>query len=461
MSVSISVKPEISQLEELLQQASQGINSVPAPFPLTPQTANRLQVIRDHALAWVRELAIPTKRDEEWRFTDLSPLLRVKFHSSSPVDLAPEKLEPFLLPEANETRLVFVNGNYAPALSSLTGVPGGVFIGSLAQLPAPQLEQLETYLAKQPGQEEVFTALNTATIQDVAVIWVNKNIAVNTPIHLLLISTLGSVPVITQPRCLIVAEAGSALNLVEHYATTKISGLMGCPDNPAAQSYFTNTVTEIWVGENAQVEHTRLQRDAGTAFHIGKTAVSQKRHSRYTCHSISLGAKLSRHHLEIYQTGEGTETTLNGLTLISRQQLADTHSGIFLNHPHGTTRQLHKCIIDDQARGVFNGKILVPQPAQLTDASQLSRNLLLSTKARVDTKPQLEITADNVKCSHGATVSQLDDDELFYLQSRGLDLDTSRHLLIDAFAAEILNQLPLSSLQQMLTRCVACRTLEV
>jgi Fe-S cluster assembly protein SufD len=167
-----------------------------------------------------------------------------------------------------------------------------------------------------------------------------------------------------------------------------------------------------------------------------------------------LGAKLSRHNLEILQTGEQTETTLNGLTMIAGNQVADTHSAIALNHPYGTSKQLHKCIVGDHAHAVFNGKVFVPKPAQLTDAAQLNRNLLLSSKARVDTKPQLEITADNVKCAHGATVSQLEDDEIFYLQSRGIDSNDARKLLVNAFAAEIINHIPVPSLRNTLFNTV-------
>ncbi len=218
--------------------------------------------------------------------------------------------------------------------------------------------------------------------------------------------------------------------------------------------YLTNAVTEIWVGDNAQVSHTRVEWEGAEAFHIGKTAIAQARDSRYTCHAITLGAKLSRHNLEILQTGEQTQTTLNGLTIISGKQLSDTHSAIALNYPHGTSDQLHKCIIGDRAHAVFNGKVFVPKPAQLTNASQLNRNLLLSSKARVDTKPQLEITADNVKCAHGATVSQLEDDEIFYLQSRGIDENDARKLLINAFAAEVINQIPVPSLREILLNTV-------
>jgi Fe-S cluster assembly protein SufD len=231
---------------------------------------------------------------------------------------------------------------------------------------------------------------------------------------------------------------------VEEYLHTSI------PQHP----YFNNSVTEIHLGENARLNHTRIQDEDLSAFHIGKTAVSQTRYSHYTGNAIALGAKLSRHNWEIFQIGEQTETNLNGLAMIHEEQIADTHSAIALTKPHGTTNQLHKCIVDDRGHVIFNGKVFVPQAAQLTDAAQLNRNLLLSDRARVDTKPQLEITADNVKCSHGATVSQLEDDEIFYLQSRGLDVETARVLLINAFAVEIIDRIPIASVREKLAFAV-------
>lgn len=293
--------------------------------------------------------------------------------------------------------------------------------------------------------QEIFTALNTAGLTDVAVVWVPKNLVVETPIHLLFVSTAGETPTISQPRCLVVAEPGSSVTLVEEYTHEREA------------VYFTNAVTEIWVEENADVRHTRVEQESLGAFHIGKTAISQARNSRYRCDAITLGAKLSRHNLEIFQTGEQTETILNGLTMIAERQVADTHSLIALKHPYGRSCQLHKCIVADRAHGVFNGKVFVDKAAQLTDAGQLNRTLLLSPRSRVDTKPQLEIIADNVKCTHGATVSQLDDEEIFYLRSRGLDEKDARYLLINAFAAEIINQLPVASLREKLSALTAVR----
>jgi Fe-S cluster assembly protein SufD len=412
---------------------------------IDPDIAALLQELRDRASLWLDKLTIPTKRDEEWRFTDLSPLLKVNFQKPEVnVDLAESAVAELSLPEA-PIRLVFVNGVYAPNLSSVTNLPEGLVVGNLAQLPVTHRSKVGQYLAQPQGVTDVFTSLNTAGLTDAAVVWVAKNTVVETPIHLLFLSVANESATINQPRCLVVAQSGSQVSLVEDYLNRK---------DAKEEVYFTNAVTEIFLEQNAQVSHTRIQRESEAAFHIGKSAIAQARDSRYTCNAISLGAKLSRHNLEVLQTGEQTETTLNGLTVIAGEQLADTHSLMAYTKPYGTSNQLHKCIVADKAHAVFNGKVFVPQAAQLTNAGQLNRNLLLSPKARVDTKPQLEITADNVKCSHGATVGQLEADEIFYLQSRGLNQADARNLLIDAFAAEILNQVPIASLSQQLSQSV-------
>ena len=413
----------------------------------TPQAADFFQELRQGAANWVRHSSIPTTREEEWRFTDLSALRQVQFHLET--QLKSVDISALTLPEAVNSRLVFVNGVYAPDLSAVADLPSGVVVGNLAGFSKSQQEIVKHYLAQAEGSQEVFTALNTAGISDAAVVWVAKNVIVETPIHLLFVTVAGEKATISQPRCLVMAETGGSVTLVEDFINRR-----GAEGAEKEGVYLTNAVTEIWLGENAQVSHTRIEREGAEAFHVGKTAVTQARDSRYTCHALSFGAKLSRHNLEILQTGEQTETTLNGLTMISGRQVGDTHSAIALNHPHSTSTQLHKCIVGDRAHAVFNGKVFVPKAAQLTNAGQLNRNLLLSSKARVDTKPQLEITADNVKCAHGATVSQLEDDEIFYLQSRGINEDDARKLLINAFAAEIINQIPVKSLQAVLLNTV-------
>ncbi|NJR17087.1 MAG: Fe-S cluster assembly protein SufD [Calothrix sp. CSU_2_0] len=404
-----------------------------------------LKGIKESAANLVRHSTLPTNRDEEWRFTDLSALKQVQFNHVEMGKFALPNIE--FLPETENSRLVFVNGIYEPKLSSVSGLPAGILVTNLSNLPAEYTEKIPEYFAQAEGALEVFTALNTAIAPDAAVIWVAKNVVVETPIHLLYV-TVGETPVISQPRCLVVAETGSQVTFVEEFVSGKISVSL------EEGVYFANAVTEIWIAENASVNHTRVQNDSKAAFHIGKTAVTQGRYSRYTCNTISIGGKLSRHNLEILQTGEQTETTLNGLSMIKDSQIADMHSAIALNHPYAIGKQLQKNIVGDKAHAIFNGKVFVPKPAQMTDAAQLNRNLLLSPKARVDTKPQLEITADNVKCAHGATVSQLEDDEIFYLQSRGINESDSRNLLIYAFAAEIINNIPVTSLRENLLTTV-------
>lgn len=437
-------------LTELLNQC-QGLSIQ----VIEPELAALVQELRDRTSALLDHYSIPTLRDEEWRFTDLSSLRQVNFKAVGRIDELPSQTDitPLTLPEADNSRLVFVNGVYAPHLSAVAGLPDGVVVSNLAGLPITHRSRVRQYLAQQQGLE-VFTALNTSGLTDVAVVWVAKNVVVETPIHLLFISAAGDeTPIISQPRCLVVAQTGSSVRLIEDYTNRRGA------EREREGVYFTNAVTEVWIEENARVDHTRVEREGAAAFHIGKSAITQARDSRYTCNAITLGAKLSRHNHEVFQTGEQTETTLNGLTIISDSQLADTHSAIALNYPHGTSRQLHKCIVADRAHAVFNGKVFVPKGAQLTDAGQLNRNLLLSPKARVDTKPQLEITADNVKCSHGATVSQLEDEEVFYLQSRGLDASDARNLLINGFAAEIINLLPVASLREQLFLAVNHRAM--
>jgi len=398
-----------------------------------------LSALRDRASTLVKERAFPTTRDEEWRFTDLSDLLEISLGSGSSAKA--DSLDDYLLPEA-PIRLVFVNGQFAAELSAVSDVPPKVFVGNLAAASGDVRDRLLSHLGQQPGIDEVFTALNTAGLSDAAVVYVPKNQVVETPIHVLFVTT-GDQPILVQPRGLVVTEPSSAVTLIEEH--------ISIGDAPS----LTNSVVELFLAENAQVNHTRIQGQAAAAFHISKTAVSQDRTSRYQTQAIDFGGQLFRHNLEIFQTGEQTETVMNGLTFIRGEQVGDTHSAIALTQPHAQTRQLHKTIVDDRAHAIFNGKVFVPQAAQMTDAGQLNRNLLLSPKARIDAKPQLEIVADNVKCTHGATIGQLDADEVFYLQSRGIDAASARNLLVYAFAYEVLDTIPLNSLKQRLLRQLA------
>lgn len=396
-----------------------------------------LQDIRQQSQSWISRLSVPTRQDEDWRFIDLSDLTKKKFLMPSD-DINIEALPETFLSETNTSRLVFVNGIYSEKLSNLTGLTQGVYVGGIKNLPINH--DATKYFAKSHGEQDAFTSLNTAGGNDVAVVWASKNAVIETPIHLLFFTDGEKESTFTQPRILVVAEPNSSFSLLEEYTGTG--------------EYFTNAVTEIFVENNARVNHTRLQEESTTSYHIGKTAVSQARDSQYTISEINLGAKLFRHNPEVLQQGEQTESNLNGLTVAMGEQTSDTHSIIALTKPHGTTDQQHKCIVGDRAHTVFNGKVFVTKEAQMTDATQLNRNLMISPKARVDTKPELQITADNVKCAHGATVSQLEADEIFYLRSRGLSEDDANQLLIDAFAAEIIDRINLESLRNRITKTI-------
>jgi Fe-S cluster assembly protein SufD len=427
------------------------------PLNFKGDLAKFVKEIRQQGANNVVKLNIPNDKDEDWRFTDLSDLQKQDWRLANQNELNSEVMEGFALEEASSSRLVFVNSFYAPNLSDISALSeDDIYVGNFANLDGEKISKINHYLSKNEPENEVFTALNSAGITDAFVIWVKANMKINHPIHLLHLTARDNFPSFTQPRILVVAEANSNLNFIEYYGAIS----SGCSDSAKQQYYLTNVVTEIHLQDNAEVNHTRIQRESGDGFHIAKTNVFQARNSRYNINEVSLGAKLYRHNLHIQQEGEQTETYLNGLTMLQGKQMGDTHSEVSLTKPHGTINQLHKFIIDDSGRGVFNGKVHVPKLAQLTNATQLNRNLLLSSKARINTKPELQITADNVKCAHGATISQLEADEIFYLRSRGLNEYDARHLLMDAFAAEIIDKIPYHSLKQRLTQCVACRTLD-
>lgn len=420
-TISAAVAQRDRYLELLLTQATLAAES----------SSLGLDTLRAAARALVQERDFPSNRDEDWRFTDLSSILETPFKVSEALtDKVLAQAEVLLadISLANGSRVVFVNGLFVDNLSRLESSVN--VLSKLASVPEG--------LAQVEGSNEVFTALNTAGFVDAAVVHIGKNTVLEQPIQIVYL-TIGD-DLLVQPRCLVIAEAGSAVTLVEEFHGTGNS--------------FTNSVTEIWVHDNAEVTHLRLQQESSGTVHIGKTAISQARDSRYRSTAINLGAGISRHNLEVYQTGAQTETTLNGLTALRDRQLADTHSLIALAHPHGTANQLQKNIMDDRAHGVFNGKVYVPQKAQLTNASQLHRNLLLSPKARIDTKPELDIVADDVKCAHGATISQLAPDELFYLQSRGINRDQAQRLLIYAFAMEIIEPITVAPLRKRMTQYI-------
>jgi Fe-S cluster assembly protein SufD len=410
-------------------------------LPQSP--ASWLNLRRALALERANALSVPTTRDEEWRFTDLAPLKKLRVQTDDQTAVLVD-VAPYVVPEA-ACRLTFVDGVHAPALSSSGGLPAGVTVSTLMDGVAANPALTGAHLAAHADfVDQVFTALNTAWLRDGAFIHIAQNTALREPLHLLFIATRKDAA--SCPRCLIVADAGSECTIIEDFVTT------------TTEAYFTNAVTEIAVKPNARVHHVRLQRESTQAVHIASCAVSLAKDASYVSQSVAFGAQLSRYNLDVIHKGEGTEAVIDGLALISGQQCADTHTTMDHARPNGRCTQLHKTIVGGAAHAVFNGKVLVRKGAQLTNSAQQSRNLLLSSTARVDTKPQLEIFADDVKCAHGATVGQLDAEQLFYLKSRGLHDVAARNLLTYAFGAEIVDRIPVKSLVAQLESIVMAQT---
>lgn len=421
-------------------------NLLQGELDMPPNSLGWLNKMRASAVERAGTLKVPTTRDEEWRFTDISPLAKLSFQPAREISpLKREDIEHFYLDEAFTT-LVFVDGHYMPGLSTQSNGSGaGLIVTNLRHALTQYAKEIEPHLGQYADfQDNLFGALNTAFLHDGALIIAPRNSAVDRPVHLLFISTQAESA--NHPRCLLIAGSGSAVTFVEDYVTLQEG------------EYVTNAVTEIAIEDNAQVSHTRVQRDSTQAFHVANCAVRLGRSSRYQSVSATFGGRISRYDLNVLVAAEGAECHVDGLSLIKGRQLADTHTSIDHAKPDGTSRQLHKCIIDGAAHAVFNGKIMVRPGAQRTNSSQSSRNLLLNPRAHIDTKPQLEIFADDVKCAHGATVGQLDAAELFYLKSRGLSELAARNLLTYAFGAEIIDRIPVASLKHRLERVVLEQT---
>jgi Fe-S cluster assembly protein SufD len=407
-----------------------------------------LDRLRADALERANRVPLPTTHEEEWRFTDLAPLTRLSFQPAAevPAPAAAAVRERFL-PEAH-ARLVFVDGVPSSALSHRPH-GAGLRILDLREALADCPAVLETHLGKRvPPDAGVFAALNTAFLRHGAVVVVDAEHAAPGPVQVLHIATRHERPQAVYPRTLLVAGRGSRCTLVEDFVAL------------GEATYFSAPVTEVSVASGASVTHLRLQREAAEAFQLGHCGVEQAAASRYEMVNVALGARLSRLDLRVLHAGPGCETQIDGLALIGQRQLADTHSSVDHAQPQGRLRQVYKCVASGGAHAVFNGKIVVREGAQQTDAGQSCRGLLLSERARIDAKPQLEIFADDVKCAHGAAIGQLDPEETFYLQSRGLSAERARNLLTYAFAAEVIERIPAASLRAGLARTVLERTQE-
>jgi Fe-S cluster assembly protein SufD len=401
--------------------------------------------LREKAGARFEELDFPTTRDEEWKYTNVAPLLKVAYQAPRAQDghkVTLGNITPFTFAEARRSMLVFINGQFSPTFSNVKDVPDGVVVSNFPAIAKEHAKVVSDHLATYADyRDAAFTALNTAHISDGAVVYIPSGKVVTAPIQLLFVTTT-SQPMAAHPRVLIVAGEGSVATVIESYFAL------------GEDVYLTNAVTEVVAQAGATLTHYRLQEESEQAFHIATTQVHQERSSNYSSYAIALGGKLTRHELNVALTDENSETTIDGLYIGSNRQHIDNHTTIDHQQPHCQSHQLYKGILDGQARAVFSGKVIVREGALLTDARQLNKNLLLSLGAHIDTKPQLEIFADDVKCSHGATVGQLEEEELFYLATRGIAPERARALLTYGFAEDVISKIKLKSVRTQLDRMV-------
>jgi Fe-S cluster assembly protein SufD len=407
-----------------------------AEFRKASKSLPGLGPVRQAAVERFGQIGLPAGSEEAWRFTDITPIVETPFRPvTRPGD--PARVADLARGPLQKCQLTFVDGLYAPRLSTLE-LPVGV---TAEPLPFRD-EKLADHLGRlAPVDGRAFVALNTAFMRDGAFVRVARGVRLEPPLHLLFLSTDRGAPFVTHPRILVVAEEDAHLSVVESFV-----GLSGV--------YLTNAVTEISIGDRASVDYTKVQRESHQAYHVAALQVRQGRGSVFRSNSIALGAAISRNDAGTELAGEGSEATLNGLFEGTGRQVVDNHTTIDHASPNTTSRELYKGILGGQSRGVFDGRILVRAAAQKTNAMQASRNLLLSKDALVNTKPQLEILANDVKCKHGATVGQLDENVLFYLRSRGIGLADARRLLIHAFASEILDQIAVDGVRKQLGGCL-------
>ncbi len=402
--------------------------------------------LRQAGLARFVDLGIPTLAHEDWRFTNLAPLTKLPLEPLFESAVTPEVealLAAQMFTRLPGSRLVFINGQHAAPLSRIGELPAGVRVSSLAAALKNDPQFVKAQLgASALTENNPFTALNQAFFLDGGFIHVPAGVAVAEPVQLIHITTATKGGATVQPRNLIVAGANSQLTVIESYLSVQNA------------AYFTNTVTELVAGENATVEFVKYQGEAADAFHIGMIGAHLGRASNVRIHSFALGAKLSRTNIRTHLAGEGLECILNGLYLTGGEQLADHHMIVEHAQPHCASHEYFNGILDDKSRGVFHGRILVREIAQKTDAKQTNKNLLLSDDATADTKPQLEIYADDVKCTHGATIGQLNDESIFYLRSRGIGTETARRMLIHAFAGEIIERVKCDAAREELDKVV-------
>ena len=412
---------------------------------------NWMARLRESAMDRFEQLGFPSVKEEEWKYTNVAPISRLDVEPfigryGIGKTLATAAVASLLYPETETSRLVFHNGILVQ--SYVSGLPSGVVAIDLAEAIGTEKYGMliREHLARNADYNaNGFTALNTALFSSGAFVLIPREVVLESPLHLLFISSPTEPKPATFPRVLIVAEENSRASIIESYV-----GL----DHG---SYFTNAVIEIVLKDGARLEHYKIQRESTDAFHVATTSADLGPNSSYDTTSINFGAQLSRHDIQVRMNHEGAECWVDGLYMVGDGQHTDTHSVIDHQQPHCTSHQLYKGILDGKSHAVFNGKIFVRHGAQKTDAMQTNKNLLLSNEARIDTKPQLEIFADDVKCAHGAAVGQIDENELFYLETRGIHPDLAKNLLTYGFAEEVIDKIKIKSIKAQLDEAVLNR----
>jgi Fe-S cluster assembly protein SufD len=424
---------QVAQLESYLEAFTDFTRQRPSETPAW------LRDLRESAFARFCETGFPTTRNEDWRFTNLASLVRTPFRLPREEETTPlqQKHTAAWQISGAAARLIFINGHYHPGLSTLERLPAGIKLCGLRQA----IRDAEPVLSRHLGRyvnitRDPFCALNTAFMEDGAFLLLPRNTVADAPIHLLFVSTASEVPLMTHPRNLIIVEEQAQISIVEEYVSFG-------EEVPA----FSNAVTELVAGENATVIHTLIEHEHGQAFNFSTLRIEQARSANVASHSLLLGGGLVRNNVHPVLAGEGGECLINGLFIGSGHQHLDNYMQVEHAKPHCASRQFYNGILDGQSHGVFHGRIIVHKDAQKTDAKQTNRNLLLSDAAQIDTKPQLEIYADDVKCTHGATIGQIEENALFYLQSRGIAEPEARRLLLGAFAGECLERIAESPLR--------------
>jgi len=412
-----------------------------------------LQTLRESSFDLFEQSGFPNVKQEEWKYTNVTSIAKANFApvlTSNGVGLSADPgLEGFIYEEARHSRLVFVNGMFRQDLSSMSAMPDGVVAMDLRDaLSDSQYEAIVREYLEHPVLANGFAALNTALFTSGLFLKIPSGISLEAPIHLLFIGEGVTVnpPPAAFPRVMIVAEENSSATIIESYASTKDDGV-----------YLTNAIVDLSLADGARLQHYKIQRESMGAFHIATTRAELGRNSNYNTTTINFGAALSRHDIHVQMDHEGAECAVDGLYMVDGSQHTDTHSVIDHRQPHCTSHQLYKGILDGKSRAVFNGKVFVRHGAQQTDARQTNKNLLLSTGARVDTKPQLEIFADDVKCTHGAAVGQIDEEEKFYLESRGINPALARNMLTYGFAEEVIERIGIESIKRELDAAVLNR----